>query len=235
MTVHREAQMIIAHWLCGDGDGQPCASHLLDGEIAVRALALAGYLKTDGGVVGSGGQPPSAGAGDTAPPSPYSFLQYEWRPRSDPHYGKEEGAGWFHGNSFEHVLHMADLWGAELRCRPVGDWATFAPPTDDGAGETPPATCAVSLDPAAQAGQAPAGAPAPPSLPRRFALYRHEDPSGVSGVGWVAEGVQFTDGAVALRWPGEHACTVPWDGIARIDAVHGHNGLTEIRWLDGDS
>ena len=149
MTDGHEMQETIARALC-ENSTQPCNEHSADAGIAVTALVLAGYLKTD-----------------------------------------------------------------------------------DGAGASPAATSAAPLDPAAQAGQT-NGTPAPSSPPRRFRLYRHKDPSGVSGTGWVAEGVQFTDGAVALRWPGEHPCTVPWDSIDRIIAVHGHGGLTEVRWLDGE-
>ena len=35
---------------------------------------------------------------------------------------------------------------------------------------------------------------------RRFLLERIEDVSGVAGTGWVAEGIQFTNGCVALTW-----------------------------------
>lgn len=45
---------------------------------------------------------------------------------------------------------------------------------------------------------------------RRFRLIRHHDVSGVSGTGPVAEGVQFTDGAVALRWYGDYPTTTVW-------------------------
>jgi hypothetical protein len=69
---------------------------------------------------------------------------------------------------------------------------------------------------------------------RRFRLMRHEDVSGVSGTGPVAEGVQFTDGAVALRWYGDYPTTTVWDGIDSVIAIHGHNGATEVEWLDPD-
>ena len=36
--------------------------------------------------------------------------------------------------------------------------------------------------------------------PRPFALYRHQDITGVSGTGSVAHGVQFADGQVVIRW-----------------------------------
>jgi hypothetical protein len=35
---------------------------------------------------------------------------------------------------------------------------------------------------------------------RRFELHRDEDATGISGVGKVAEGVQFSSGEVALKW-----------------------------------
>jgi hypothetical protein len=67
---------------------------------------------------------------------------------------------------------------------------------------------------------------------RRFRLVRHHDVSGVSGTGPVAEGVQFTDGAVALRWYGDYPTTTVWDGIESVVAIHGHGGATVVEWLD---
>jgi hypothetical protein len=67
---------------------------------------------------------------------------------------------------------------------------------------------------------------------RRFILDRRVDVSGVSGTGLVAEGTQFSDGAVALRWPGRTPCTAVWDSIDQVLAVHGHEGATVVRWLD---
>jgi hypothetical protein len=69
---------------------------------------------------------------------------------------------------------------------------------------------------------------------RRFRLIRHHDVSGVSGTGPVAEGVQFTDGAVALRWYGDYPTTTVWDAIESVIAIHGHQGATEVEWLDPD-
>ncbi|MGZ0153665.1 hypothetical protein ACXJJ3_41810 [Kribbella sp. WER1] len=69
--------------------------------------------------------------------------------------------------------------------------------------------------------------------PRRFVLRRAVDVSGVSGTGDVAEGVEWSDGTVALRWRGKWATTVVWDyGLEALLAVHGHNGSTVVRWLD---
>ncbi|WP_460655850.1 hypothetical protein [Kribbella endophytica] len=56
----------------------------------------------------------------------------------------------------------------------------------------------------------------------------------MSGTGPVAEGVQFTDGAVALRWYGDYPTTTVWDGIDSVIAIHGHSGATEVEWLDPD-
>jgi hypothetical protein len=55
---------------------------------------------------------------------------------------------------------------------------------------------------------------------RLFSLVRDEDVSGISGTGPIAEGVEFTDGSVALRW------LVAW-------LVSGHTHDREARrWLN---
>lgn len=74
---------------------------------------------------------------------------------------------------------------------------------------------------------------APSSSRRSFELVRLVDVSGVSGIGVVAEGTQYSDGAVALRWLGDHPSTVAWDSVESVLAVHGHGGKTVLRWLDG--
>jgi hypothetical protein len=64
---------------------------------------------------------------------------------------------------------------------------------------------------------------------KTFHLQRDEDETGISGTGRVAEGVEFGDGHVALRWlVGEHRSTAIWDGLAAVEAIHGHNGKTKI-------
>jgi hypothetical protein len=69
--------------------------------------------------------------------------------------------------------------------------------------------------------------------PRTFELERSADVSGVSGTGTVAEGVQWTDGTVALRWRGAWPTTTVWDdGIDAVVAVHGHHGASIVHWLD---
>lgn len=60
---------------------------------------------------------------------------------------------------------------------------------------------------------------------------RDEDPTGVSGIGIVAEGVEFSDGSVAMRWLSEHASTAVWASIESMITVHGHQGRTRIKWF----
>lgn len=68
---------------------------------------------------------------------------------------------------------------------------------------------------------------------RRFLLLRHRDVSGVSGTGIVAEGVEFSDRSVSMRWHGDHASTSVFEtGVQAIVAVHGHGGATEILYAD---
>jgi hypothetical protein len=69
---------------------------------------------------------------------------------------------------------------------------------------------------------------------RRFVLQRVEDETGVSGVGPVAQGVEFDDGVVALRWSTAWPTSVVFHdrGIAGVDAIHGHGGKTYIEWID---
>jgi hypothetical protein len=65
---------------------------------------------------------------------------------------------------------------------------------------------------------------------RTFTLRRDVDETGVSGTGDVAEGVQFSDDVVVIRWKGEHASTVVWPSIESAMAIHGHDGKTRVVW-----
>jgi hypothetical protein len=71
---------------------------------------------------------------------------------------------------------------------------------------------------------------------RRFVLQRHEDVSGVSGTGVVAEGVLFSNGVVALQWTSEFPTSVVFHqrGMESVVAIHGHNGATAIEWAGDD-
>lgn len=74
---------------------------------------------------------------------------------------------------------------------------------------------------------------------RRFLLVRQLDVTGISGTGEVAEGIQFSDGTVALRWltteqtrVGVRPTTVLHVDIGSVMALHGHDGSTTVQWLD---
>jgi hypothetical protein len=65
---------------------------------------------------------------------------------------------------------------------------------------------------------------------KRFWLQRNEDVSGVSGVGRVAEGVQFTNGKCALSWLTPMSSIVIYDSVSVCEAIHGHDGATIVIW-----
>lgn len=76
---------------------------------------------------------------------------------------------------------------------------------------------------------------------RRFVLRRDHDHTGVSGTGVVAEGIEFSDGVVALRWlvpPDQPGHGFPTsvvfhdNGIGSVEKIHGHNGATQIVFMD---
>lgn len=61
-----------------------------------------------------------------------------------------------------------------------------------------------------------------------FWLKRKEDVSGTSGIGIVAEGVIFTNGWCAIHWLTKYTSVAFYMSIAECEAIHGHNGSTEI-------
>lgn len=73
---------------------------------------------------------------------------------------------------------------------------------------------------------------------RAFELQRDVDVTGISGIGVVAEGVEFSDGTVALRWlPAGTArpdkvrpTTVLHEDIDSVQALHSHDGKTRVVW-----
>ena len=69
-------------------------------------------------------------------------------------------------------------------------------------------------------------------MTRRFHLERKKDISGISGCGFVAEGVVFDDGQAVLHWKGEHSCTNVYKSIKDIEYIHGHGGSTVIVFDD---
>lgn len=69
-------------------------------------------------------------------------------------------------------------------------------------------------------------------LPRRFHLVRDIDETGTSGTGVVVEGLEFTDGTVALRWLTATTSTAIYASIADVETIHGHGGKTRVEWID---
>lgn len=69
--------------------------------------------------------------------------------------------------------------------------------------------------------------------PRTFHLQRDEDVTGASGTGRVADGVQWPDGTVTVKWRGEYASEVSWPkGMDAVERIHGHDGRTVVVWHD---
>lgn len=66
---------------------------------------------------------------------------------------------------------------------------------------------------------------------RLFRLVRHTDPTGVSGTGTVAEGVEFSDGIVVMRWLSGTPTTTVYDSVDDLKRIHGHHGATTIEWM----
>lgn len=67
---------------------------------------------------------------------------------------------------------------------------------------------------------------------RLFQLYRHQDASGVSGTGVVAEGVEFTNGECALHWLSEKPSIALYPSIDDLKDIHGHGGMTKVVWVE---
>ncbi|GAA1977202.1 hypothetical protein [Kitasatospora viridis] len=70
-----------------------------------------------------------------------------------------------------------------------------------------------------------------------FVLRRHEDVTGISGTGVVADGVLFpTAGGskAVVRWRGERGSTVIWDHLRHVHEIHGHDGRTTVELVPID-
>jgi len=69
---------------------------------------------------------------------------------------------------------------------------------------------------------------------RRFNLRRLDDETGISGVGIVTEGVQFTDGSCAMRWMTSTSSVCFYKSIEDVIIIHGHGGKTVVEWQDDE-
>ena len=67
---------------------------------------------------------------------------------------------------------------------------------------------------------------------RRFYLEREVDESGISGTGTIAEGVEFDTGDCVLCWLTPTSSIGIYKNIKSLKAIHGHGGLTKVRWQD---
>lgn len=75
---------------------------------------------------------------------------------------------------------------------------------------------------------------------RRFRLYREAPPDTYLSGGYAnapdlaqLEGVEFSDGTVAVRWLTLHHSTSLWESFATFETVHGHPEYqTRLVWLD---
>jgi hypothetical protein len=68
---------------------------------------------------------------------------------------------------------------------------------------------------------------------KKFYMLRHEDSSGYSGTGVVAEGVIFDDGTGAFTWLTPMKTVTTFWKINDIIHMHGKNGKSEIVFEGG--
>ena len=66
------------------------------------------------------------------------------------------------------------------------------------------------------------------STSRLFTLVRTEDVSGTSGVGVVAEGVEFSDGTCVLHWISQLHSIEICANLHVVEQIHGHEGRTKV-------
>lgn len=67
---------------------------------------------------------------------------------------------------------------------------------------------------------------------RRFMMHRAVDETGVSGAGYIADGVAFDDGTVVVRWRTATPGTTMFASLEHAQAVHGHGGKTAFVFHD---
>lgn len=69
---------------------------------------------------------------------------------------------------------------------------------------------------------------------RRFVIFRNHDVSGISGTGVIAEGIEFPSGKAVMHWvaDGKPQSLGVYESTDELIQIHGHGGLTEIRWVD---
>lgn len=68
------------------------------------------------------------------------------------------------------------------------------------------------------------------STMRTFVLVRDEDVSGTSGLGIVAEGVEWSNGTVSIHWMSQYETHSTYANMKVLEQVHGHGGRTRVEW-----
>lgn len=71
-------------------------------------------------------------------------------------------------------------------------------------------------------------------MPRIFYLYRIEDESKVSGVGFVAEGCSLSNGRAIVSFLSDKICTEVCENMDTVEGIHGHGGKTIVVWEEDD-
>lgn len=79
---------------------------------------------------------------------------------------------------------------------------------------------------------------------QRFKLVRNKDETGVSGTGVIGVGVEMPDETAVFMWTNdtnpngpdtnENSVYVYPGGMHDVREVHGHNGNTDVIWIDDD-
>ena len=64
-------------------------------------------------------------------------------------------------------------------------------------------------------------------------MNRTKDETGISGTGIVAEGLQFSSKKCVISWLSDTPSIEIYDSIEEVRRIHGHQGETQIKWIDG--
>lgn len=70
----------------------------------------------------------------------------------------------------------------------------------------------------------------PKSGMRYFYLRRMDDESGISGIGVVAEGVEFTNGQCVMHWLTMFSSIAVYPTMKELLNIHGHGGKTIVEY-----
>ena len=70
---------------------------------------------------------------------------------------------------------------------------------------------------------------------KRFYLRRLVDETGISGIGIIAEGIEFSNLQVILCWRTFTSSIGVYRNIEDMIRIHGHNGKTIIEWIDSSA